>query len=104
MMIIFHLMWDLWYFGVRPETVLYSGFWKYFQRTIPILFLSLAGVSLTVAEISDDAFEVALIPTTLDLTTLGRAAVGAQINLETDYVAKIVVGYLRTAGLPTVGT
>ena len=49
MMIIFHLMWDLWFFGVRPETVLYAGFWKYFQRTIPILFLSLAGVSLTLS-------------------------------------------------------
>jgi uncharacterized membrane protein len=49
MMIIFHLMWDLWYFGVRPETVLYDGFWKYFQRTIPILFLSLAGISLTLS-------------------------------------------------------
>ncbi len=64
--------------------------------------VTLAGVSLTVAEISSDAFEVALIPTTLDMTTLGRAAVGTQINLETDYVAKIVVGYLRTAGLPAV--
>jgi uncharacterized membrane protein len=49
MMIIFHLMWDLWFFGVRPETVLYAGFWKYFQRTIPILFLSLAGISLTLS-------------------------------------------------------
>lgn len=49
MMIIFHLMWDLWFFGVRPETVLYAGFWKYFQRTIPTLFLSVAGVSLTLS-------------------------------------------------------
>jgi uncharacterized membrane protein len=49
MMIIFHLMWDLWFFGARPETILYTGFWKYFQRTIPILFLSLAGISLTLS-------------------------------------------------------
>lgn len=48
MMIIYHLMWDLWYFRVLPDVVLYAGFWKYFQRTIAILFLTLVGVSLAV--------------------------------------------------------
>jgi uncharacterized membrane protein len=49
MMVIFHLMWDLWYFGVLPNVVLYAGFWKYFQRTTAITFLVLVGVSLTVS-------------------------------------------------------
>jgi uncharacterized membrane protein len=49
MMTIFHLMWDLRYFGVLPHVVLYAGFWKYFQRTTAITFLLLVGVSLTVS-------------------------------------------------------
>lgn len=49
MMVIFHLMWDLWFFRILPGVVLYAGFWKYFQRTTAILFLLLVGVSLTVS-------------------------------------------------------
>jgi uncharacterized membrane protein len=49
MMVIFHLMWDLWYFGVLPNVTLYAGFWKYFQRTTASTFLVLVGVSLTVS-------------------------------------------------------
>lgn len=49
MMATFHLMWDLWYFGVLPNITLYAGFWKYFQRTTAITFLVLVGVSLTVS-------------------------------------------------------
>lgn len=46
-MIIFHLMWDLWYFRVLPDIVLYAGFWKYFQRFTACSFILLAGLSLT---------------------------------------------------------
>lgn len=53
------------------------------------------GVSLTVAEVDEDWFEVALIPTTLRLTNLGSLGQGARVNLETDYIAKIVVNWLR---------
>jgi riboflavin synthase len=35
-------------------------------------------------------FEVSLIPTTLQLTTLGRAGVGTAVNLEVDVIAKYV--------------
>jgi uncharacterized membrane protein len=49
MMVVFHLMWDLWRFGVLPNVTLYAGFWKYFQRTTAITFLVLVGVSLTVS-------------------------------------------------------
>lgn len=48
------------------------------------------GVSLTVTEVDDDGFEVALIPTTLNLTTLGTADVGYRLNLEVDVLAKYV--------------
>jgi len=46
------------------------------------------GVSLTVIAVSDDWFEVGLIPQTLRATTLGRKAVGDPVNLEVDVLAK----------------
>jgi riboflavin synthase len=52
--------------------------------------ITVDGVSLTVSGLGPDWFEVSLIPTTLDLTTLGRAEVGAQVNLEVDVIAKYV--------------
>jgi riboflavin synthase len=53
------------------------------------------GTSLTVSAVSavpeaEPWLEVSLIPTTLDLTTLGRKAVGATVNLEVDVLAKYV--------------
>lgn len=52
--------------------------------------ITVDGVSLTVSAIGDDFFEVSLIPTTLGLTTLGRAAPGTRVNLEVDVIAKYV--------------
>ncbi len=52
--------------------------------------VALDGVSLTVAALGEDWFEVALIPETLERTTLGAAAPGRAINLECDLLAKHV--------------
>ncbi len=52
--------------------------------------VALDGVSLTVAGLGRDWFEVALIPTTLEATTLGRLRAGAILHLETDILAKYV--------------
>jgi riboflavin synthase len=52
--------------------------------------IAVDGVSLTVAQVMEDAFTVALIPTTLELTTLGRKEVGDPVNIEVDVVAKYV--------------
>jgi len=48
------------------------------------------GVSLTVSAITEDTFSVSLIPTTLELTTLGYKTVGDLVNLEVDVIAKYV--------------
>jgi riboflavin synthase len=48
------------------------------------------GVSLTVAALDDDGFEVALIPHTLAVTTLGRLEPGDEVNLEADVLGKVV--------------
>ncbi len=48
------------------------------------------GVSLTLVEVEEERFSVALIPHTLDVTTLGPMQVGDPVNLETDVLAKYV--------------
>lgn len=57
--------------------------------------VALDGISLTVTEVSDEAFSVAVIPHTLERTTLHRKEVGAQVNIETDIVGKYVERLLR---------
>jgi riboflavin synthase len=52
--------------------------------------ITVDGVSLTVVTVSEDEFTVSLIPTTLELTTLGRRIPGDLVNLEVDVLAKYV--------------
>jgi len=57
--------------------------------------IAVDGVSLTLVEVTDGGFSVALIPHTLAVTTLGRLEVGGQVNLETDLLAKYVARQLE---------
>jgi riboflavin synthase len=50
--------------------------------------VALDGVSLTVNEVAGDTFSVLIIPHTLKVTTLGRLAVGEEVNLEVDLMAR----------------
>lgn len=50
--------------------------------------ITVEGVSLTVNAVGDAHFEIALIPHTLAVTTLGTLAVGARVNLEVDLIAR----------------
>jgi riboflavin synthase len=50
--------------------------------------VALDGVSLTVAALTEDGFEVSLIPETLERTTLGDLGSGAAVNVEVDVVAR----------------
>ncbi len=52
--------------------------------------IAVDGVSLTIASFDDDGFEVALIPHTLAVTTLGRLEPGDALNLEADVLGKVV--------------
>ena len=52
------------------------------------------GISLTIVNVESDRFSVALIPHTLDVTTLGSRNVGDQVNIETDVLAKYVQAQL----------
>jgi riboflavin synthase len=57
--------------------------------------ITVDGVSLTIANISDNNFQVALIPTTLSMTTLGKKQIGWPFNLEMDVLGKTVISYLE---------
>lgn len=52
--------------------------------------ICLDGVSLTLTTVGDDHVEVALIPTTMELTTLGRKGIGDRVNVEVDVLGKYV--------------
>ncbi|MFE6985865.1 riboflavin synthase [Streptomyces griseus] len=52
--------------------------------------ITVDGVSLTVVEAAAEHFTISLIPTTLDLTTLGHKQPGDPVNLEVDVIAKYV--------------
>jgi len=52
--------------------------------------IAVDGVSLTIADLDDGGFAVALIPHTLAATTLGTLVTGAHVNLEADVLAKYV--------------
>jgi riboflavin synthase len=48
------------------------------------------GVSLTIANIDQNGFRIAIIPETLRRTTLGKARAGDCVNIETDIIVKTV--------------
>ena len=61
--------------------------------------VALDGISLTVASVGADGatFDIAVVPHTLDVTTLGRRVVGDRLNVEADVLARYVAG-LAAAG------
>lgn len=57
--------------------------------------VAIDGVSLTVVGVEAGGFDVALIPHTLQVTTLGQLEAGARVNLEADVLGKYVKRYLE---------
>lgn len=57
--------------------------------------ITIDGVSLTVSDLTPDGFRVALIPHTLEVTTLGLRNTGDRVNLEMDVLAKYVESLLK---------
>lgn len=83
-----------WRTTVRPPDELMGYF-------VPKGSVSIDGVSLTIASVNDDdTFDVALIPETLSVTTLGRSREGTRVNLEADVLAKTVVHWLQRVASP----
>jgi riboflavin synthase len=66
---------------------------------VPKGSIAVDGISLTVVDVEDNRFSVALIPHTLEVTTLGMRASGDDVNIETDILGKYVDRLLTTRGL-----
>jgi riboflavin synthase len=79
----------------RQDHGQWSTFWFHLPQRLARQMASkgsiaVDGVSLTIVDSQPDRFSVALIPYTLEVTTLGPLAVGDKVNLETDILAKYV--------------
>ena len=70
---------------------------KYFA---PRGSVAVSGVSLTIAEVDNERFAVALIPTTLERTNLGQLKEGSRVNIEPDIIARQVVHVLEQQTRP----
>jgi riboflavin synthase len=62
---------------------------------IPKGSVCIDGVSLTIAKLEHDRFDVAIIPTTLKMTTLGSRPIGWPFNIEADVLSKTIVTTLE---------
>jgi riboflavin synthase len=56
------------------------------------------GISLTVVQATPQGFTVAVVPHTLEATSLRAKRAGAEVNLEADLIARYVVNYLKATG------
>ena len=79
----------------RADEESWSTYWFSFPAQLATQMASkgsiaVDGVSLTLVDVESEQFSVALIPHTLDQTTLGVLQPGAPVNLETDILAKYV--------------
>lgn len=87
--------WEVFRFGIDPTHARFIAL----KGSVTV-----DGVSLTVSGVGDDEtsswFEVSLIPTTLAETTLGATQIGAQVNIETDVLAKYVSRLLEGGTRP----
>ena len=62
---------------------------------VPKGSVAVDGVSMTLAEINNNNFTLALIPTTLELTTLGLATPGTKVNIEADILVKTIAHLMQ---------
>ena len=61
--------------------------------------VAVEGISLTIANLTDDVFEIAVIPKTLEVTNFSQLKPGDEVNLEVDLIAKYVERMLTTSAV-----
>ena len=66
--------------------------------------VALDGISLTVAAVDGTTFDIAVVPHTLEVTTLGCRVVGDRLNVEADILARYVAGLAAAGRLPDART
>ena len=61
--------------------------------------VAVEGISLTIANLTDDVFEIAVIPKTFEVTNFSQLKPGDEVNLEVDLIAKYVERMLTTSAV-----
>jgi len=88
------------------QSLTYDGDWTFASFRVPASLTRLMvpkgsvavdGVSLTLVDVLREEFDVALIPHTLEVTTLGQRQIGDVVNIETDILGKYVAKFLEDA-------
>lgn len=89
--------------GILVESVAEGAFWRMEYEVQPQLMryivekgsIAVDGISLTIAGLEDNRFEVAVIPSTREMTNLRTCKIGHRANIETDIIAKHVEALLH---------
>jgi len=68
----------------------FSTAYELLDQMVPKGSVAVDGISLTIANMDNNSFTVALIPETLKKTTLGKAKIGDMVNIEADIIVKTV--------------
>ena len=66
--------------------------------------IAIDGVSLTLVDVETERFSIALIPHTLDVTTLGTRSIGDPVNIETDILGKYVWKFMQPGIAPRLSS
>jgi len=93
--------------ALRPEAEFHWLAVSFPAHLAPLLVIkgsvAVDGISLTVASLSSDRFDIQLVPFTMRHTALSRAHIGDAVNLECDIVGKYVARAAELAGLTLTG-
>jgi riboflavin synthase len=89
--------------GIRAEAEFHWLTVAFPRRLAPYMVpkgsIAIDGISLTIARLDDDRFDIQIVPFTMQHTNLGRAEVRDRVNLECDMVGKYVARAAELAGL-----
>jgi riboflavin synthase len=92
--------------ALRPDADFHWVTVSFSPRLAPFLVhrgsIAVDGISLTIAGLARDRFDVQVVPFTMRHTNLGSAAAGAPVNIEVDIVGKYVARAAELAGLKAV--
>tara|TARA_B100001059_G_scaffold10456_2_gene8524 strand:- start:13663 stop:14247 length:585 start_codon:yes stop_codon:yes gene_type:complete len=69
------------------------------ELLVPQGSITIDGVSLTIADVSDGQFQVALIPTTLEWTNLSERCIGDRVNIESDILLRSIRQLMVARGI-----
>jgi riboflavin synthase len=70
---------------------------------VPKGSIAVDGISLTIAQLGDDRFDIQIVPYTMQHTNLGRVKIRDRVNIECDMVGKYVARAVELAGLNVTG-